>query len=46
MFNKPSRIVVWQCKKCKRVWANSMFEGDKNPKCPDCKNDSIYVVAI
>ena len=23
-----------------------MFEGDKNPKCPDCKNDSIYVVAI
>lgn len=43
MFER-SRLVIYQCKKCKRVWAID-YSGN-NPKCPDCGNDSIYVVAI
>lgn len=40
------RIVIWQCKECKRVWAVE-YDGSKgHPVCPDCGSQSIYVAAL
>lgn len=45
MFGKPFRNVIWQCKKCRRCFGIAMYNDTKNPKCPDCKGECVYVIA-